>query len=117
LIGRAELARIQQNYLSQGIMGKHGYLAVTFLNFSEFELRIMLAVWTTFLFYRNSVIWLGILTERRWTTILYPESSLYRVPGLEPLQVQILDVVDEPGSQWQTSLTMQRKGRDLGRLA
>lgn len=47
--------------------------------------------------------------------MLYPESPLYRVPVLEMLRVLILDVVDEPGAQWQTP--MQRKGRDLGRLA
>jgi len=47
--------------------------------------------------------------------MLYAKPPLYRVPVLELLQVLILDVVDEPRAQWQTP--MQRKGRDLGRLA
>jgi len=49
--------------------------------------------------------------------MLCPGSPLYLVSVLELLQVLILDVVDEPGAQWETSLTIQRKGRDLGRLA
>ena len=43
--------------------------------------------------------------------MLYPtgtKSPLYPMPVLELLQVLILNVVqlDEPGAQWQTSLTM-----------
>ena len=47
--------------------------------------------------------------------MLYAMPPLYRVRVL--LQVLILDVVDELGAQWRTSLPMQREGRGFGRLA